>query len=103
MGMKSKRKGRIGELELSHFLYDHEFPAWRGQQFSGTPDVVCKSLEFHIECKRCEALRLYSSMEQAKQDAGDKPAVVFHRRNRKPWIAILAAEDVLKLLKRSKA
>jgi hypothetical protein len=59
---------------------------------------VISTLPFHIECKRTESLSAYKALEQAEADAGDKPAVVFHRRNRKPWITILTAEDFLKFL-----
>jgi hypothetical protein len=101
MGMMSKRKGKSAENEAAKLLSDAGFPARRGQQFCGSPDspdVVCESLGFHIEVKRCEKLSLYKALEQAQSDAGDKPAVVFHRRNRKLWVVILDAEDFLKIV-----
>ncbi len=103
MGMKSKRKGRVGELSAAKFLCDHGFPARRGRQYSGdpsAPDVICDSLPFHIEVKRTETLSLYPVMEKAQQDAGDQPAVIFHRKNKKPWLTILSSTDFLNLIKR---
>jgi hypothetical protein len=103
MGMMSKRKGKSGESEVAHLLSDTGFPARRGQQFKGTPDspdVVCESLPLHIEVKRTEKLSLYPVIEKAQADAGDQPAVVFHRRNNMPWLTILTANDFLKLMKR---
>jgi len=100
MGAMSRRKGKNGELELSHFLTERGFPARRGQQYCGgpdSPDVLCESLPFHIEVKRTEALSLYPTMEKAQQDAGDKPAIVFHRRNHRPWLIIMDAEQFLTL------
>ena len=101
MGAMSRRKGKSGELELSKFLAEHGYPARRGQQYSGSPDspdVLCESLPLHIEVKRTEKLSLYPALDQALTDAGDKPAIVFHRRNRKPWLVIMDAEQFLTLL-----
>lgn len=98
--MNSREKGKRGELELSHFLTEHGFPARRGQQFSGSPespDVICPSLPFHIECKRCERINIYAALEQAEGDA-DYLAMVAHRRNGKPWLAILRLDDLLELV-----
>lgn len=100
MGKKSRNKGKRGELELSHFLTDHGFPAQRGQQFKGgkdSPDVDCPSFPFPIECKRTEALSAYKALDQCQADAG-RAGVVFHRRNNRHWIAILDAELLLEVL-----
>ena len=101
--MNSRDKGKRGELELSHFLTEHGFPARRGQQFSGSPDspdVICKSLPFHFEVKRTECLSLYPAMQQAVNDAGESSVpLVAHRRNRREWLAILRLDDLLELLK----
>lgn len=101
--MNSRDKGKRGELELSHFLTEHGFPARRGQQFSGSPDspdVICKSLPFHFEVKRTECLSLYPAMQQAVNDAGEGSVpLVAHRRNRREWLAILRLDDLLELLK----
>ena len=100
--MNSRDKGKRGELELSHFLTDHGFPAHRGQQFSGgpdSPDVICKSLPFHFECKRTERLRIHEAMQQAMADAGPESVpLVAHRRNGGDWLAILRLDDLLELL-----
>ena len=102
MSASQKNKGKRGELELAHMLTNHGFPAHRGQQFSGSPDspdVVCPSLPFHIECKRCESLSLYPAMQQAVNDAGEGSVpLVAHRRNRREWLAILRLDDLLELL-----
>lgn len=55
MGLKSRRKGKVGELEAVHYLHSLGYPtAQRGQQRSGleTADVVCDALaHVHIEVK----------------------------------------------------
>lgn len=98
----SKRKGARGELELAHYLTDHGHPARRGQQYRGggdSPDVICPSLPFHFEAKRTERLSLYPAVDQAIADAGQgKVPVVAHKRNRKPWLAIMRLSDLLELL-----
>jgi Holliday junction resolvase len=102
MSINSRKKGKVGELELSAKLRDHGFNAKRGQQFKGggdSPDVVGIP-GVHIECKRVENGSLYDWLDQAIRDAapGNMP-IVMHRRNRKEWVAILRLDDVLELLK----
>ena len=104
MGMKSKTKGKTGEREVAALLRDHGFEAARGVQYQGgpgSPDVVHSIAGVHIEVKRCEALGLYTAMDQAQADAGAGEApIVLHRRNDKPWLVICRAEDWLEWMKR---
>jgi len=101
--INSRAKGQKGELELSHYLNEKGYSARRGQQFSGgadSPDVICPSLPFHIECKRVERLKLYEALKQAMRDSegGDKVPTVWHRKNREEWVVILRADDFLDLV-----
>lgn len=102
-GRKSKQKGARGEREFAAFLTEHGFPAHRGCQFSGgedSPDVKCESLPYmHHEVKRVERLDLWTSLEQAINDAGQKMPVVHHRPSRRDWISIMRSEDLMTLLK----
>jgi len=100
LSASQKNKGKRGELELARILMDHGFPARRGQQYSGSPDspdIICPSLPFHIECKRAEQINIYTAIKQAEGDA-DGPAMVAHRRNGKPRLAILRLDDLLELV-----
>lgn len=105
MGMRSRRKGKVGERELAVLLTSEGFPARRGAQHRGgtdSPDVVCDALPgIHLECKRTERLDLYAAVDQARTDAGDKLPVVAHRRNDCAWLAILDLRDLLALLRES--
>jgi len=86
---------------LARFLTERGFPARRGQQFSGSPDspdVVCPSLPFHVECKRAERLNLYQALAQAQNDADSQPAAVFYRKNHQPWVVIVGADVFLNLI-----
>jgi Holliday junction resolvase len=101
----SRAKGCRGEREWRDQLREAGFDARRGQQFSGgneSPDVVCPSLPtIHFEVKRVEAGNPYGWMTQAATDAGSKIPVVAHKRNGRPWLCILSAEDLLTILRRS--
>ena len=105
MGMRSKRKGKVGELELASVLRAEGFQAVRGQQYRGgssSPDVVCHDLpEVHLEVKRCERLNLYDAVDQAKRDAGEKIPVVCHRRSRREWVAVLPLVEFLAVVRES--
>jgi hypothetical protein len=61
--------------------------------------VVCENFPFHIEGKRCQALKPEEWMAQAKRDcpAGKIPAVFFRRNGRKEWLVVLTADDVCEL------
>jgi len=101
----SRAKGSRGEREVRDLLREAGFEARRGQQFSGgsdSPDVICPSLpEIHIEVKRVQTGNPYNWMTQAANDAGKKIPTVWHKRNGRPWLAILTAEDFLTILRRS--
>lgn len=101
MGAKSQRKGAAGERELAALLRSHGYDIQRGgslsfgevPDLSGLPNV-------HIECKRCEALRLSEWMAQAERDAqrfGDGVPAVFFRKSREPWCVLMKLEDWLEL------
>ncbi len=103
--MNSRNKGKRGELEAAKFLAAEGFPARRGQQFSGgtdSPDIVCESLPgIHFEVKRCEKGNPYDWVAQAERDGGYKIPVVLHRRNDHKWLAILPAEQFLRIIRES--
>ena len=71
--------------------------AARGRQYQGSddsPDIVTGMAGVHFEVKRVEALRLYGSLEQSIQDAGEKVPVVLHRKSNKPWVAVVRLDDL---------
>ena len=103
MGMMSRRKGAAGEREAAEKLNEVLGTQFhRGRQYHGgpeSPDLAGDLPGLHLEVKRVEALRLYPSMEQARRDAGtgEVPAVI-HRMNKKPWVVIVYADDLIRLL-----
>jgi hypothetical protein len=103
--INSRAKGAAGERELASYLREQGWQkARRTQQYAGNPeggsgDVVCENFPFHIEGKRCEALKPEEWMAQAKKDCpeGKIPAVFFRRNGRKEWLVVLTADDVCEL------
>tara|TARA_Y100000034_G_C6815249_1_gene366714 strand:+ start:585 stop:920 length:336 start_codon:yes stop_codon:yes gene_type:complete len=98
MSKMQRDKGKAGEREVVNLLKNNGFEARRGQQFKGTkdsPDVIHNIPGVHLEVKRREALSLYPALEKARDEAHPDMPVVFHRRNGKPWVAIMYADDFL--------
>lgn len=72
--INSKRKGKVGELEVVNLLKEKGLTARRTQQFSGkadgTSDVLCEELtNFHIEVKRDEHLNIEKALQQSIRDS----------------------------------
>ena len=100
--MNSRKKGAVGERELSKKLREYGFLARRGQQYcgvNGDADVV--GLEgIHIECKRVEKLNIYDAISQAKRDSKeDEIPTVFHRKNNCEWLVTMSLDDWMKIYK----
>lgn len=100
-GARSRNKGCRGELEWAGYLSEmFGVNAHRGRQYRGgpdSPDVEDGIPSTHCEVKRTERLRLWEALEQAVQDAPDGAIpYVAHRANRRPWIVILRARDIVK-------
>jgi hypothetical protein len=103
MGKMSKRKGAAGEREAAEKLNEVLGTRFhRGRQYHGgaeSPDLAGDLPGLHLEVKRCERLRLYEAMMQARRDASitQVPAVL-HRANQKPWVIVVDVEDLIRLL-----
>lgn len=101
MPINSKKKGKLGELELARKLREYGYETRRTAQYCGNTGDAADVVGLpgvHIECKRTETLRLYDAVAQAKRDAtGGKIPVVFHRKNNSEWVAILPLDGFMKL------
>ena len=103
MGKMSKRKGASGELEAAAKLNEILGTRFhRGRQYHGgpeSPDLAGDVPGLHVEVKRTERLRLWEAVRQARADASvDQVPVVMHRANRKPWVLIVEADLLIRLL-----
>ena len=98
-----RAKGARGEREAAkEWARVIGCQARRGQQFAGgtdSPDVVHDCGAIHLEAKRVERGNPYDWMDQAARDAGGKIPLVLHRRNNRPWLAIVRLDDVPGLAK----
>lgn len=100
-GRASQKKGRGGELEICRILQAHGIRAEPGQavSYGSTPDVVGIP-GVHAEIKRVERLNVPEAMNQAIRDSekfNDGTPVLFHRRNRSPWLATMKLTDWMRL------
>lgn len=100
MAVNSREKGKAGEREWAEVCREHGFDARRGQQFCGSngdADVVGLP-HIHVEVKRVEQLNVFNAMKQSVDDArpGEIP-IVAHRKNRKPWLVTMRAEDFFRI------
>lgn len=108
IGRSSKRKGKIGELEVVNLLKAAGYNTHRSVQYCGATgdasDVVVEGLPLHIEVKRVERLNLKQAYQQAVHDSkangNNEIPVVFHRQSYQPWMVSLSAEDFLELCKK---
>ena len=101
MSRSQQRKGACGERELADVLKRYGYNVERGGSlsFGAVPDLVGLP-GVHIEVKRVERLNVGAAMQQAVDDAerfGDGMPVVFHRRNRRPWLVTMQLEDFMQI------
>lgn len=106
-GKASQRKGADGERELAAVLREYGYNIERGGSlsFGEVPDLAGLP-GIHIECKRCEQVRLSEWMKQAERDSRyfhDGVPAIFHRRSREPWRVTMNLADFMGLYDRQKA
>jgi hypothetical protein len=103
MPNREREKGRKGEAEVAGLYRAAGFEV-RGLEGGGDHLVVCgasSGVRLHSEVKRQETARPWAWFEQASSEAppGSVPVVHF-RRNRSPWLVILEAEQLVRILDR---
>ena len=105
MSRSSQRKGREAELELVKVLHGFGFESVQAGEpvsYGSTPDLVGLP-GIHVEVKRVERLNVSQAMNQAERDSErfqDGVAVIFHRRNREPWMVTMNLDDFMKIYRR---
>ena len=104
--INSRAKGVGGERECRDLFRSEGYVAKRGQQHEGgsdSPDVMHPIPWLHVEVKRTEALSIYKAMDQAIDDAEDyQTPTVWHRKNGKPWLVVMLAEDFFDIIRDDK-
>ncbi len=103
MGKAEREKGKRGEREFAGVLRSLGFgEARRTAQYcgkTGDADDVVGVDGYHIEVKRCEAIKIGEWMKQAERDCGEKVPVVVFRRSGEKWQAVIAAEELFSLIR----
>ena len=102
MSINSKRKGKVGELELAKKLREYGFETRRSVQYCGANgDADVMGLPgIHIEVKRVERLNIYDAVDQAKRDSlpfSTQLPAVFHRKNNCEWLVTMTLPDWIEL------
>jgi hypothetical protein len=105
MTKASRQKGLAGEREVRAVWESHGFTVKAleglGDHMVGvmTVDSLGHPEWLHSEVKRCETARPWAWMTQAEAEAppGSVPVVSF-RRSRSKWYAIIALDDLARLL-----
>lgn len=107
IGRSSKRKGKIGELEVVNLLKAAGYNAHRSVQYCGRTGAAADVVGLpgiHIEVKRVEKLNLKKAYEQAvndsKENSNNVIPAIFHRQSREPWMVTLSLQDFLDLMKK---
>lgn len=95
--MNSKRKGKSGELEFARVCREQGYDCRRTAQYCGNTGEAADVVGLpgiHVEVKRVERLNVSEAMAQSVRDAkpGEIP-IVAHRRDRRPWLLTMRAED----------
>jgi hypothetical protein len=114
--LNSRAKGCRGERECRDWFRAHGFlKAYRTQQYCGASrtgdgggacDVTIPELpSIHVEVKRVEKGNPYDWIEQAMHDVASKPEnggkipVVWHKRNNRPALIIMAADHWMEIVR----
>lgn len=100
MGRSQRDKGARAEREIAAISKEHGIAARRGQVFNGEDDIVTDYDDLiHIEVKRQETIKLGDWWKQTKERAGDRIALLFHRRSHEKWKVTMELEDFLPMLR----
>lgn len=99
----SRRKGKVGELEVVHLAWDAGFEQAKrtsdGKTQTGRGDIGGVPAVY-MEVRRREALNVWACLDEITEKAApsDLPVLAF-RRSRSPWYAALALDELFPLLK----
>lgn len=104
-GSSSRRKGSRAEVEVVHALRRAGWTADTSRNVLDgrrTGDDVVWDGPVSIEVKDVARLELAAWLKQAQEQAGDRPAVVWHKKrgtaNAEGWYVTMSGEDFLRLI-----
>lgn len=106
MGAKSRRKGKVGELEVAQLLrslmpgIDAQRSYHQARDGADSPDVDAGGLPVWIEVKRQARPNISAALRQATEACGDRPLfpVAFTRADRGEWLVTMSAGSWCRLV-----
>ena len=100
----SRRKGKVGELEVVRLCKAEGYDAHRTAQFCGNNEEGAADViglpGIHIEVKRVEHLNVDDALGQSRRDAAKTDGaipIVMHRKNGTKWKVTMDAHDWFRL------
>ena len=106
--INSRVKGKVGEREWANYLKEKGYSFSRSQQVKGTqdsfdvmPDPSLPLPDFPVklwEVKRVQNLNITKVVEQSAQEAEGELFAVAHRKNHKPWLVTMLADDFFRMI-----
>jgi hypothetical protein len=104
VGAAERSKGHRAERDVAAFLRDHGWSAVTTRAASGMQrgDDIETDAPVSIEVKDCARLELAAWLRQAQANAGDRPALVWHKRRGVAdpggWYVTMSGNDLLRLI-----
>ncbi len=99
-GLRSRVKGKRAEREIVALAREHGLDAERTWQTAQAADPAARACDVLIAAKRAQVRVARRGFERL-YGALDGVAFAFLREDRRPWLAVLPAEELLALLRRS--
>lgn len=107
-GAASRRKGNRAEVEVVRVLRDAGYKAETSRAVRGgfqSGEDIVSDFPASVEVKNQVRLDLAGWYAQAREQAGDRPAVVIHKRVGKArgedWWVTMTVEELLRIIKMS--
>lgn len=97
MGLRSKRKGKRGKREVVSLARQHGLPAERTWATAQATDPTLRRCDVEV-AGRLAQVKVASDGFRTLYEALNGVEMAFLRADRRPWLAVLPAEEFLRLL-----
>jgi hypothetical protein len=97
-GLRSRRKGKRGERELVALARQHGLEAKRTWQTAQADDPRARACDVLI-AGRAAQVKIAARGFERLYEALDGVALAFLRQDRRPWLAVLPARELLAMLR----
>ena len=95
----SRVKGNRFELDVAKGLKSISDDSQRAllSGIRGEGDVI--GLPFHVECKRCETLKISQWFKEEQHKALDKPFILVYRKSHEPARVVMDLNDFISIVR----